>query len=324
MRSSQTGTFRIHNRSLLATVTVTTTGTVYGAGGAAVNISSAGLKTSGLAWLTSAMNLYDLFRFTSLKVTWCPAASIQTTGVIGFYYDPNPGTAAPTSFTALASNAGVVTTQIAVAASLNVHPSRLKRLPWYLTQGTDVPATTQGTLVTAWASGAIPSVNGQVTLGTLWIEYTVELRNPTWIPPAGRGIEAGPGTAQESGCIEQDMLEVLENIQTTQGQQKQLQQQINMNVAALAKNPIPSTTVADISATADGMESVNTALQDYASTVNGISTKISDIEEIVYRILAKIQQQPAQHAEVNPLELLPEDIVDFGMQDAACSPAFGE
>lgn len=317
MRSSQTGTFRIHNRSLLATVTVTTTGTVYGAGGAAVNVSSAGLKTSGLAWLTSAMSLYDLFRFTSLKVTWCPAASIQTTGVIGFYYDPNPGTAAPTSFTALASNAGVVTTQIAVAATLNVHPSRLKRLPWYLTQGTDVPATTQGTLVTAWASGAIPSVNGQVTLGTLWIEYTVELRNPTWIPPTGYAMQAEPG------CIEQDMLEVLEEIQTTQGQQKQLQQQINTNVAAIAKNPLPAATTADISATADGMESINTAMQNCISAVDGISSEIHSVSNLVYQILGKLSQRSIQK-EVNPLELLPEDIIDFGSQDAACSPAFGE
>lgn len=168
----------IRNRAIVFTPTVQVTNTVYPASGVAVPLSLVGIRLAGLTWLAQVMDLYDEFRFKRIRLEFSPILSLTCTGAQAVYYDVDTHPQVPTLFSQISGNYGARSTQVYRPIKVNIDPKRLTRLPWYQTHETD-NTSIQGNLVFVQTAGSVPNATGTVSLGLWWMDYEIELRNPS-------------------------------------------------------------------------------------------------------------------------------------------------
>lgn len=219
-RRSVPAVFSIPGYSLLSSSIVQLTSGTFPAGSVTIPLAALSPGLRDLPWLSSFLPLFDEFRFLSLKLEWHPASGTTTNGTILMYYDPDPLAQAPNDLATASGNANLASGSARNPLSLTVPRSRLNRLPWYTVAPTRTANSTQGTVVLMWSNGSIPNVDGQTTLGTLWLQYHVQVRNPS--------VNAAPALANLpiQAPLEVPILNELQG-------QTRLQEQIQPDVAAI-------------------------------------------------------------------------------------------
>lgn len=217
---------------MIAGVRAKTSNTTYPFATMVVDLSKAGFAKASLGWLANLMDLYDLFKIEDLEVEWVPSASSFTTGCVEWYYDPSPNAKAPTTFEGAAGNANLVSTQVSKPKRAKVPSGVLRqRLAWYLTDGEDPSTTTQGSLVFVLSEGTVPSATGTVFLGSLWVTYTIALKNPSYIAPSREGEEP------IAPLLEQLIYDELSQVNSAMTRQVEAQEQVAEDVAIIASKP---------------------------------------------------------------------------------------
>lgn len=124
------------------------------------------------------MDLYDEFKFNNLRLEFVPLLSINSSGAVAAYFDPDTKPTLPARFEEISGNYGVASTQVYHRKVVAISRERLHRLPWYQTHQTDATGT-QGNLVFLNTSGTVPEANGTSAIGMWWMEYDITLRSPS-------------------------------------------------------------------------------------------------------------------------------------------------
>nr|APG76296.1 hypothetical protein 2 [Beihai noda-like virus 10] len=172
----------IHHRILAKTVNVTPSkaGAAQGAG-EQIKICAEpnGLLQSG--WLGNQVKLFDKYRFTQMRLIWQPATSLMFAGNVAVWYDPDPSPTKPASYSSASGHYRVLTLHVAAQGEITVEPHQLKRLTWYTAQPVSDYSDNQGVIEIAWSDILSSSIQAATafTLGHLWIEFQLELSNPS-------------------------------------------------------------------------------------------------------------------------------------------------
>lgn len=154
------------------------------ASGMSVKVSPGTDALLGGGWLGRQAGLYDKYRFTEMTLSWQPAASLLFAGNVAVWYDPNPSAPVPGGYDAATGNYRVLTLHVAASGQLRIQPAQLRRLTWYVTTRGKLSheaEDTQGVLQIAWSDILSDQIKAATafTLGHLWLEFRLELQNPT-------------------------------------------------------------------------------------------------------------------------------------------------
>lgn len=159
-----------------------------GSAGLFYKLGSATVTSNTVApWLAQQMNGYDKYKVRKLKFTYQPVLPVTTGGGILLYFDSNPKAPTPSAVTSISGNMGLRAGQIFQEIVVPVEPNQLSRLPEYQVVTVDEAgkgsAEVAGVGRLCWLNTATTLPNataeGQITMGYLWVEYTVELLNPS-------------------------------------------------------------------------------------------------------------------------------------------------
>lgn len=143
-----------------------------------LKIQQADLAAKGMAWAANQIKAYDLYRFTRLSVEWISSLSDLSSGSAGMYFDPSPSAKEPSSFQALSGNMGLKTFKASSSARMDIPWSRMNRVPWYKSAGTDEECC-MGAIVVGVSQGQMGNTEGTLAAGFLRIVYDLELKGPT-------------------------------------------------------------------------------------------------------------------------------------------------
>lgn len=150
------------------------------------------------------------------------------------YYDPEVNPTLPSSQAQASVNTGARVVAIRNHATRQVNDKSLRRLPWYLTKG-ELDNACQGTIVLMWSQGSVPSVTGEVQLGQLWMDYRVEVQNPTSV--AQPAVQA---EMPQPILLEQRLVDLLQDVLSNQQSIGQTTTGIKQDTAIIASKPAPS------------------------------------------------------------------------------------
>jgi hypothetical protein len=147
-------------------------------------IGQAGLSSG---WVGKLMQLYDKFRINSAIVEYIPAVPFTSNGQIAVYWDNNPLDAKPSAgqISATSGNMNLHVSHVSQQMKFPVAKTQLQRLPWYVTQVAAAQVglpTSPGQVIavsTAITVPSAPTASTQVTVGTIWLDYTIELSDPS-------------------------------------------------------------------------------------------------------------------------------------------------
>jgi len=161
--------FKFQHRELIGSYT----------GAEAFTISRTLMLNAGNAttfpWLGPLAANFEYYRFNSLKFSYVNnvATTQAGSGHIGYTYDYK--TVAPTTLVKMSNYEGTTTFSVRDAAVINVGTDKEYR---YVVNG-NAPTDTDGHfyfLGQLWTASS--GCGGSITLGNLWVEYSVELCNP--------------------------------------------------------------------------------------------------------------------------------------------------
>lgn len=201
----------ISNSVLVQVVTPTLSSGTYPEGSNVVVLSLSGLQEASVTWLSGILDLFDEFRFLELRLEWVPSAGMTTNGTILMYYDPDPTPSAPVNFAAASGNANLATSPIHSKVMIRVPGNRLNRIPWYSSHTTSTTGSAGG-LIVMWSAGSIPSVSGATTVGSIWLHYRVQVRNPS-----NPDNSASPLSFAAAAPVLQEVVDRLRNLQSLVG-----------------------------------------------------------------------------------------------------------
>lgn len=302
--NSQLGTFRVRNRALLVTVIANTTNTVYPFASYTLSLSTAGMAKGNLGWLANLMTLYDEFKVESIELEWVPAASSFTSGSLAMYYDPTPAAKAPQSFAAVSGNAGVVTTQISKSVRHKISSTILRgRLPWYLTDSSDISTTTQGTIVVCQSPGSVPSATGKVMLGSVWMTYQISLRNPTYLSVSSYAVQIQPAP-----LLEQNVYEELQQLNAQLARQVEAQEDTAESCQIIANKPsLPTNVGGDVSSASTNLAALLSSVQHILNAVDTLALNIpptlgSDLQALKQSLSAMRSSMDSTASDIHSLK----------------------
>jgi len=143
--------------------------------------------SSNNSWLFNIGNNYDKYRVLKIKFIWQPQLPVTTAGVVAMWFDSDPeATAAPASYRACSGNMNAKTCSIFEPMEITIRPDQLNRLPQYLTTVLTAAPSIPDTAIVGnlqFANSTITLSNaaaaGNIDIGTLWVDYEVELINPS-------------------------------------------------------------------------------------------------------------------------------------------------
>lgn len=138
------------------------------------------------SWLVGLAKLYDKYRVIRLNLSFQPALPVTTGGVIGMWFDANIVAITNPTFSDLSGNMNAKTSSVHEPMQLQVRPDQMNRVPYYLahnsvggTTSTDLAAVGQMYLIWSAITLSNAAAAGATTLGYLWVDYEVELLNPS-------------------------------------------------------------------------------------------------------------------------------------------------
>lgn len=274
------GNFIVRNKALLMTVIAKTMNTTYPFGATSVNLSQAGLAKASLGWLANLMSLYDLFKFEDIELEWVPSASAFTSGSLAMYYDPTPNAQPPASYAAVSGNAGVVNTQISKPIRHRISPTTLRgRIPWYLVESNDPTTSCQGCVIVCQSPGSIPSASGDVMLGSLWITYSIHLKNPTYLS-AARDQQVNPPV------LDQLIYEETQNISNKLDRQIYAQEDTAESCQIMSQRPgVPPSLSSDLNELTTAVQRITSLVQkidvNAINSANGVVTNLNKLPEML-------------------------------------------
>lgn len=133
-------------------------------------------------WIGQLAVLFDKYVVKSLVYEFKPALPFTVAGQIGMYFDPDTQGVLPTSLDAITGNAFAQIDQVSQKQTLKVRKSQMNRLPQYVTSAgpTEYQVGRMGTLVFVNSEiNLAAATSGGVSLGIVWVTYTVEFINPS-------------------------------------------------------------------------------------------------------------------------------------------------
>lgn len=174
------------NRELIATVSGTAATGVVPTGGMGIAFSYGNEVTlpalPANSWSRGLALLYDKYTVKRLTMSFQPALPVTTGGVVGMWFDSDPGiTFTSPAFANLSGNMNAKTTSIHEPMQIQVKPDQLNRLPQYITGPGGSDTTSPGVMVMTWSAITLPNAAtaGATTLGYFWIDYEIEFINPS-------------------------------------------------------------------------------------------------------------------------------------------------
>lgn len=203
---------RDSNTVLLLSPEVAVNNTVYPYSALNVKMNVNSLMQTGAQRLASFMDLYDEFKFIQMRLRWEPALPSTTTGQIAMYYDPDPSAETPAKFQDVSGNKFLQVGHIAKRRTMNVPKSVLNRARynWFTRKSNGVDGT-QGCFILAASAGTVPHAVGKVTLGSLWLDYTILVRAPT-SKPVGALYNFGAPPVMYDQVLHQDAMRLNERL----------------------------------------------------------------------------------------------------------------
>lgn len=178
----------VSNREIAISVTGTATTGVIPAGGAICIMQfMTGINAKYLdisRWISKIAGAYDKWILKSLTLHFVPALPFTAAGMYSLFFDADPTrSAAPTGVLATSGDMGAVSKQIYSEATYNAKHEQLNRLPQYETYpgGTvNVADALIGSINLSWDAITLASAaTGTVSIGNVWMEYTVQFLNPS-------------------------------------------------------------------------------------------------------------------------------------------------
>jgi hypothetical protein len=133
-------------------------------------------------WLGQLAVLFDKYIVKSLVYEFKPALPFTVAGQVGMYFDPDTQGVLPTSLDAITGNAFAQIDQVSQKQTLRVRKSQMNRLPQYITSAgaAEFQVGRMGTLVCVNSEiNLAAATSGVVSLGIVWVTYTVEFINPS-------------------------------------------------------------------------------------------------------------------------------------------------
>lgn len=206
---------RVRNREILQTIqrTATAGAIPFGAdyitwtfnNATTVPPASPGVGNMGpYLWLGQLATLYDKYVIKKLHFEFIPSLPFTSTGQVGMWWDSDPLPGVPTLYQQLSGNVYAKAVHQSQPMTLAVRPNQVNRLPQYqtsFTAGSAFDTATCGVFNFVNQAGTTGgSTTGAITLGTIWIEYEVELLNPG-NPQLGPNTLVSPVT--ELGTLKQ-------------------------------------------------------------------------------------------------------------------------
>jgi len=181
---------RVTNRELFATVSPIFAVGAAVTGGVAYSLGFSGTSTYvfGLtSWLLNMAKNYDKYRCLMVKFVWQPIMPVTTGGAVAMWFDSDPEAAtAPSAYRVCSGNMNAKTCAVFEPMEMVLRPDQLNRLPQYLTTlAGAAEAVTEtavvGNLKFAWSTliSANAALTGQNDTGFLWVDYDIELINPS-------------------------------------------------------------------------------------------------------------------------------------------------
>jgi hypothetical protein len=145
--------------------------------------SASGNNMNTTRWLTKLALAYDKFKIRKLNLRWVPSLPVTYGGQVALRWDSDPSkTAADSGLLAVSGDMRAVATAVYNSASNKVQTDQLNRLPQYETFPStgDTGIATVGSINLAYSGITPPSgVTGVVNIGYVWMDYEVELINPS-------------------------------------------------------------------------------------------------------------------------------------------------
>lgn len=185
---------RVRNREIVKTISrAATTGAIpFGADAIAWRFNNAQIAPppspaesvlGPYLWLGQLATLYDKFIIKRLHFEFIPSLPFTATGQVAMYWDSDPFPVTPSSFQQVSGNVYAKAVHISQPNTLAVRPNQVDRLPQYQTSVTTAAADfgtgTSGWLMFVNQPGSLSSATtGDVSLGTLWMDYEIEFLNP--------------------------------------------------------------------------------------------------------------------------------------------------
>lgn len=187
---------------------------------AAATVGRVGLNPADpnvFGWLSSIALNYTYYRWKRLKVMFASQTSTTTAGSItlGLFYDREDldswfGSASPTTYLTQVVGAsqgpfwgstisclqnGEHSAQIQAVADVDMAHMRTK---WHIIDGNTGGTAVDNQAVAVFLGNVQSSAGASLTVGTLWFEYEIELRHPTFHNPTVALRTLGQGSANRS------------------------------------------------------------------------------------------------------------------------------
>lgn len=157
----------------------------YGSTGTAwANMESLDLNPGNVdtfPWLAPIAWSWESYSFRSLKFRWTPLCGYAQVGAVEMFVDPDNSDSAPASEAIASSFSGFLISSASekFVFSCNVAALAQSKKMKYVTPATGIPSSADPTNYNCGTFYIYSVGTGTVTLGTLWIEYTVDLYFPT-------------------------------------------------------------------------------------------------------------------------------------------------
>lgn len=186
LKTTSAGRIVVHNRELVLTATDTIPSGASVGTGTSTNALFNADTLGASSWLGKLLPLYDKYRILRASLEYVPAVPFTSIGQAAMYWDNDPNDAKPEkgAISAVSGSLNVTVSHVSQQMHQTLLSTQLQRLPWYLTKssGADVSEATAGQVVLVTTPVSIASnatASTSVTVGTVWLDYTIELSDPT-------------------------------------------------------------------------------------------------------------------------------------------------
>lgn len=144
--------------------------------------SSSG-RIGTIYWLQQIARCWDKYRVLEATLQYVASAAFTYSGQVGLYWDPDPTATIPPNFASVSANRFSVSSQVSQPSTLRLPRECFNRLPWYDTT-TGAADNTDGICGTMVAVSTpimspLPAQTGNMSLGVVWMEYTIEFEIPS-------------------------------------------------------------------------------------------------------------------------------------------------